>query len=80
MKILNYIFLPVIAAVLLVFGLFSLINPAKMQDFLFRMGLNKVQHEIMGDKAHLIFLRLLGAMLSGVAILIFTSFIKMLRS
>jgi hypothetical protein len=80
MKILNYIFLPVIAAFLLVFGLFSLINPAKMQNFLFRMGLNKVQHEIMGDKAHLIFLRLLGAMLSGIAILIFTSFLKILRS
>jgi hypothetical protein len=80
MKILEYIYLPLLALLLLVIGLFLLIRPAKMQDLLFRMGLNKVQHEIMGDKVHLIFLRIIGATLSGFAILSVLLFIKLVRS
>jgi hypothetical protein len=80
MKIVEYIYLPLLASFLLVIGLFSLIRPAKMQDLLFRMRLNKVQHEIMGDKLHLIFLRIIGATLLGFAILSLMFFIKLLRS
>jgi len=34
----------------------------------------------MGEKAHLIFLRVLGAVLTGAAVLILSTWIKMLRS
>ena len=77
---LYYVFLPLVALFLLLFGLVSLVNPVKMQEILFRFGMNKIQNEIMGEKAHLIFLRVLGAVLTGAAVLILSTWIKMLRS
>lgn len=77
---LYYVFLPLIGFFLLSFGLLSLVNPTKMQEILFRFGMNKIQNEIMGEKAHLIFLRILGAVLTGVAVLLLSTWIKMLRS
>jgi len=79
MKI-SFVILPLIAIFLIIFGLVSLVNPFKMQEILLRIGMNKIQKEIMGEKAHLAFLRVLGAILIGIALLILSGFIKMLKS
>jgi hypothetical protein len=79
MKILNFFFLLLLTIFLLLFGLISIINPMKVQNTLLRLGLNKVQKEIMGEKIHLMFLKVIGTVLIIAAILIFTSLIKQVK-